>query len=154
MSRINGLLAALALLVVPAGLLAQDSVPSTRHALIREVMQLTRVAEQSLSVMEKAVEGQRAMNPDIPGVFWDRFLVRAKEEIGELLAMLVPVYEEAFSLEDLQGLVAFYRSPVGRRLMAAQPTLVQASMEVGERWGARLGAEVGEEIQNSSATPR
>lgn len=148
MPRISGLLAVLSLLVmVPAGLSAQGGSAPTKKALAREVLQLTRAAEQALTVMEKAVEGQRGMNPEIPGVFWDRFLERAKEQKGELLDMLMPVYEEAFSLEDLQGLVAFYRSPIGRRLIEAQPTLVQASMEVGERWGAQLGGEVGEELQ-------
>jgi hypothetical protein len=109
MPRISGLLAVLSLLVmVPAGLSAQGGSAPTKKALAREVLQLTRAAEQALTVMEKAVEGQRGMNPEIPGVFWDRFLERAKEQKSELLDML---------------------------------------MEVGERWGAQLGGEVGEELQ-------
>jgi hypothetical protein len=125
---------------------AQDPPDPAKATLIREVLVLTQVAEQSLAVMENAVAAQRQVSTDIPEVFWDRFLAKAKTRIGELVERLVPVYAAAFSTDDLQGLITFYRSPVGKRLLEAQPTLVQASMKAGEAWGAELGMEVGREL--------
>ena len=119
---------------------------SAKVRLIREMLEVTQVAEQSLSVMETMASSQREANPNIPPVFWERFIERARERKGELVELLVPVYDTAFSAEDLQTLIAFYRTPAGARLLAAQPQLIRASMEAGEGWGRQLGEEVGREL--------
>jgi uncharacterized protein len=126
---------------------AQAKPDPAKVALIREMLDLTQVVEQSLSVMKRMSESQRAANPNIPAVFWDRFLLRARERSGELLDLLIPVYQEAFTADDLRGLIAFYRTPVGARFLAAQPGLTQAGMEAGERWGMRLGQDVAQELE-------
>jgi hypothetical protein len=53
------------------------------------------------------------------------------------------LYAQKFTNEELNSLLAFYRSPTGRRLKALQPTLVQESTGMGQRWGMRISQEVG-----------
>ncbi len=130
----------------PAPMAAQGEPDPAKVRVIRELLQVTRVAEQALAVMERAVENQRGINREVPAEFWDRFLLRARERSGELLDVLVPAYDQAFTMDDLNGLLAFYRSPLGIRLLDAQPGLVQASMQAGERWGATVGTDVAEEL--------
>lgn len=55
-----------------------------------------------------------------------------------LVDMLLPSYQNLISLEDIQALNNFYQTPAGRRISAAQPQLLQASMVVGQQWGTKL----------------
>jgi hypothetical protein len=55
-----------------------------------------------------------------------------------LVDMLVPVYMRHFSEEDLDAAIAFHESPAGRRFIAAQPLVLQESMQLGEQWGLHL----------------
>jgi hypothetical protein len=44
---------------------------------------------------------------------------------------MVPIYAKAFSMEDIQGLIQFYESPLGRRVVKALPDVVQQSQVAG-----------------------
>src|SRR5215207_2759377 len=82
--------------LLPTAAECQGNPPSdsTRLQLVREVLEVTQVAQQSLSVMENMAQQQRSINPQIPPAFWDLFIKRAHEQIGELVDRLVPVYAE------------------------------------------------------------
>lgn len=115
-------------------------------ALIRQILDATHAADQLLTAMEASVAAQRTGNPQIPAAFWDRFLTRARERRGEFIDSLVPLYSRSFEVAELRGLLQFYRSALGQRLLQIQPELMGQSMQLGQRWGARLGAEVGQEL--------
>ena len=63
------------------------------------------------------------------------------------MAMIVPVYERHFTRKDIQGLIAFYQSPVGRKFVSVQPKLVAESMQIGQRWGQKVAQKVMREIR-------
>ncbi len=115
-------------------------------AVIRQILEVTRAADQVIGVIEASVPAQRASNPRIPAVFWDRFLVQARERRGEFVDSVVPLYSRTFTLAELNALLAFYRSPFGQRLLEVQPVIMQESMQLGQRWGARIGAEIGQQL--------
>jgi hypothetical protein len=99
-----------------------------------------------LGAMETSVPIQRASNPKIPNVFWDRFLAAARERKGEFLDSMIPLYNRTFTEAELKGLLQFYQSPLGQRLLQVQPDLIRESMQLGQRWGSRLGAEIGRQL--------
>lgn len=141
-----GLLALILLLGARVGG-AQQSPDSTKTVLARQILEVMGSADQAILAMERTIAVQRQTTPDVPDRFWDRFLELARERKAELVDLLVPVYTEAFTAQDLQGLLVFYRSPIGRRYIQASPQLIQASMQVGERWGITLGQQVAQEME-------
>ena len=132
----------------PAALvMAQGSPPTAQKAaLIRQILDETGSGEQMLGAMETSVPIQRASNPKIPKVFWDRFLTAARERKGEFLDSMIPLYNRTFTEAELKGLLQFYQSPLGQRLLQVQPDLIRESMQMGQRWGYRLGAEIGRQL--------
>lgn len=113
---------------------------------IRELLAVTRAADQVLAVVEASVPAQRAANPRIPSVFWDRFLVQTRSRRGEFVDSVIPLYARSFDVADLRAMLELYKSPFGQRLLEVQPKLVQESMVIGQRWGARIGAEIGQQL--------
>jgi uncharacterized protein len=129
--------------------LAAQSAPidPQKAAVIGQLLDATQAADQVLNVMEAGLPAMRQATPDVPAVFWDRFVAQARARRHELLAALVPLYARAFELSELEALVQFYRSPLGQRLIDVQPALARESMQVGQSWGARIGAEVGQQLE-------
>jgi len=45
----------------------------------------------------------------------------------------IPVYREAYTQEELKGMIAFYRSPLGRSVAEKKPRVAQRLMEIKQR---------------------
>ncbi len=142
----TALFAGLLLLTAPAAAQVVAPPDSARLALARELVVLTRSTEQALTTMDAMLTSQRTLNPKIPAAFWDRFGKRMHDDKDEFTTMLATVYARHFSLEELRGLLAFNRSALGQRVIALQAQISQESMDAGRAWGARVGAEVGQEL--------
>jgi uncharacterized protein len=130
----------------PAVAQAPAPVDPATAATIRHLLDLTGAAKMSLQTMEAMVPAQRAAMPQVPAAFWDAFLAHARRDLGQLVDSLVPVYAAHFTRAELDQLVTFYESPIGRRLSQVQPLIVQESMQAGQRWGAKIGTAVGDSL--------
>jgi uncharacterized protein len=60
-------------------------------------------------------------------------------EVGNELAKL---YATNFSESDLKAIVAFYKSDVGKKLLARQPAVVNAGLKFAQDWANKLSDEV------------
>lgn len=113
-----------------------------RLAAAHRLLEASGSAELMLTAMKANIPVQRAAMPQVPPAFWTRFEQRLVVEAPAFLDSIAVVYAGAFTLQELQQLIAFYESPIGRRLRAVQPDLVAQSSQIGQRWGARLGASI------------
>jgi hypothetical protein len=147
-SSVRGsLLAALVALAVvtPAHAQQRPTDPATA-ATVRRLLDLTGAAKLALQNMEALLPAQRAANPQIPAAFWDAFLAHARRDIPQLVDSLIPIYAGHFTKAELDHLVRFYESPIGRRLAEQQPLILQESVQVGQRWGSAIGRQVGDSL--------
>lgn len=60
----------------------------------------------------------------------------------ELLNEVARVYAERFSEQELKALVAFYKSPLGRKMAMEEPAIIDESMRRAQTWGDALSGEV------------
>lgn len=119
-----------------------------RLALARRIVELSGAQAMMVQGVEMALPAQRAQNPKIPSEFWDRFASKARSDVDFLADSLAPVYARRFSKSELEQLLAFYESPVGRHVVAEQAAIAQESQKLGMRWGTRLGAAVAMDMAN------
>jgi len=124
----------------------QAAADSQKAVVIRRLLEVTHAADQMTTAIETSLPMQRAANPKIPAVFWDRFLAQARARRGEFVDSLVPLYSQRFELADLKAMLELYQSPFGQRLLQIQPQVMKESMLMGQRWGSRLGAEIGQQL--------
>ncbi len=138
--------------LLPAVARAQGA-PSSRQALALELITLTRVSESIVAGIEANLAAQRMSAPQVPAEFWDLFLTRAKGGADSLARLIAPVYVEAFTEQELRDLLAFYRTPLGQRLIERQPMILTRSSQIGQQWGAALGMAVAQELQARQRPP-
>lgn len=88
-----------------------------------QLMQFSRsmVDSQGLSP-EKAKEAKAAASKSTAAAF------EAIEQI-DWEGMFATVYAEVFTEEEIQGLIDFYKSPVGQKFLDKQPELTTATMQ-------------------------
>ena len=57
--------------------------------------------------------------------------------VDDILNETVPIYARNFSADELKQVTAFYRSPVGAKMLAKMPQLMGEGMQVGQQIVAR-----------------
>ena len=117
----------LALMTVPASA-AQASVGQ-----IRELMGMFGTQRMFQQMNAQMAEMMGKQLPCVPAGFWNGFLDDAATR--DLTDKLVPIYQRHFTEQDVRGLLKFYRSPLGRKLLLEQPSIMTEVMQVGRQWG-------------------
>ncbi len=80
--------------------------------------------------------------------FWDGFQKKWEEKFGSKLAELyVPIYQKYLTLDDLKQIIAFYESPVGKRLSASTPAMMSEGMQIGQKLGMQIVTELRQELE-------
>lgn len=100
------------------------------------LMEATGAGDLSAQMIAQMLPAIQNMVPDAPPAFWDTF--KQELDANELMSMIVPVYQKHLSEEDIQAILAFYRTPAGKKLISVQPAIMQESMMVGQQWGQEV----------------
>lgn len=111
-----------------------------KEAAIRRLMELTQTSKLGDNIQSYITSQVRtgvgsALKADALSKFMDEFnqkLVSAAPASNVTDAM-VPIYASAFSTEDIQGLIQFYESPLGQRVVKNLPAVDQQSQAAGVR---------------------
>lgn len=142
--------AAVALLASPARAAAPDA---ARPAEIRKLLNLTGAGQLGVQMARQMMAQLRPLIPSAPQSFWDEFASKLNPD--DLVEKVIPIYARHLSAKDVKELIAFYESPVGRKLVAVQPQILQESMAAGQEWGremaeglVRTAREKGFEVKN------
>ena len=68
------------------------------------------------------------------------FLVEFDASMPALYDKLVKVYTEVYTKEDIKAMLAFYETPVGKKMTAKAGELAEKSQAAGQEWGMGLQA--------------
>jgi hypothetical protein len=60
---------------------------------------------------------------------------------------MVPVYQKHFTAEDIDGLLKFYRSPLGQKVITEMPSTMAEGMQIGQQWGQQRGQAMIADLQ-------
>jgi hypothetical protein len=84
--------------------------------------------------------------PDFHAGAWDSLGAQMQRHLPALQDSLALLYATRFTVDDLQGLIAFYESPLGRRFVAQHPVLVEESSAMSQRWARSMTDEFAKAI--------
>ena len=118
---------------------ASASIDPAKEADIRALLDLTGSAKLGDQMQSAFLEQARAdLMESLPQNerskrFLDAYIedFRKKFNAQALTELTIPIYDRHLSAEDLQGLLAFYRSPLGERTLKALPLVLQEAREAG-----------------------
>ena len=73
------------------------------------------------------------------GLFVEKF--QSKFKADDLLDLTVTIYDKHLSKEDIDGLSAFYQTPLGRKVLTVLPQLVIESQTAGMKMREQIGQQ-------------
>ena len=114
---------------------------SAKRQAIRRLLAIQQTDSIMLAGMQEGIAGQ-PVDPSLPQGFFDSLRTRAAREINLFVERLVPLYDSLYTAGEIQDLVGFYQSKLGRRLIDTQPRLASAMMTLAQQWGMELAGKV------------
>jgi hypothetical protein len=123
----------------------------TRHALAEELldeMSMKEVVEKSFDAVKKMMPMQikrmkelqeKSDAPSNAGKAADEMLTKVMDMVSKELSWdslkedYIAIYAETFTAEELEGAIAFYKSPVGKAFAQKQPELIEGSMKISQK---------------------
>ncbi|MCG9792728.1 DUF2059 domain-containing protein [Flavobacterium algicola] len=112
----------------------------SKTAAIHELLNLTGSAKMGIQVGQAVMNSMRKSQPDVPEEFWEE---SEKEFNAEnLIELIVPIYDDNYSEAEINGLIAFYKTTLGQKVISTLPIVVSQSMEAGRQWGSQLSFKI------------
>lgn len=139
--RILCLLPLLLALFLPVSATAkgEDTARLDKARTLMELAGAAGLADQALvAVTRQAEELLAHENPgreaEVTALVRDHFLPKARAALPELSRGITGLYAAHFTAAELDQMIGFYKSPVGRKLVSLSPTIIQQSMALGQAW--------------------
>ncbi len=118
---------------------------ATKRAKVQQMFQLLQIEKTIDQVSAQQVGQAKSLIANLVGqqatsseqqkdinAFLDRILAIAHEAVNwqKLEPQYLDLYTQAYSEEEIDGILAFYRSPVGQEMLAKQPELLAKSQAI------------------------
>jgi hypothetical protein len=125
---------------------AGDSVAAEFRADVLKILQRTNSDSLGLSMgtfMAGAfIEQFRQQHPEmpdsVPGIIRDEIGRVLSENIAGMRERIVRTYSRHFSHEEVRGLLAFYQTPLGSKMIREMPLVLQESIADGQEWAQEI----------------
>jgi hypothetical protein len=95
-------------------------------------------------VVEQSKNTLLQMNPNMFKDLTEVADALRKEYAPRLTALrqdIVKIYAARFTEQELKDTLAFYKSPVGKKLLSEEPAFVERSMSAAQDWAVKLNEE-------------
>ncbi|MBP6411705.1 MAG: DUF2059 domain-containing protein [Pseudarcicella sp.] len=73
----------------------------------------------------------------------ENFSKEFEASLPSMYEKMAKVYMEIYTPEDIKGMIAFYESPVGKKMSEKSGELTQKAMKAGQEWGKELQVIMG-----------
>lgn len=143
-------LAAIAVALVAANPDAHAQQPSAASMLIaKQLISVTGATTLFNPLIAGVVEQAKLLYlQQNPGLAKDLNEIAAKmrkdlqPRFSEVTNEIAKLYATHFTEQELKAILAFYRSPAGKKMLTQQPIVVDASMKFAQNWANKLSEQV------------
>jgi uncharacterized protein len=134
---------------------SSSTIDPQKEARIRELMDVTGAKNLGRQLIDAGMEQFRGTvqesQPNNPRAkqFVDAFVARFQKHFdpNSLNEQIIPIYDKYLTAEDVKGLLDYYRSPLGQRMLKAMPEVTRESQGVGFALGQKAAQETMEELK-------
>lgn len=114
----------------------------------KELMSILGSQKSGEQMLEYLITNYKKSYDDIPENFWIEF--RKNFRVDDIANKIIPIYEENYSEEEIDGLLRFYKSPIGQSYLKKMPKVSAEVNEVSQIWAREISAKARQEIEKTS----
>jgi hypothetical protein len=105
-------------------------------------------------VIESAKSQFLPTNPNLAGPLTEVANQLHKEYAprrAEILDLVVKIYAQHFTEQELKDIVAFYKTPAGKKMVAEEPVAIKQSLDAAQEWANQFSDTVLERFRTEMA---
>ena len=130
-----------------------DELNSEKKAAIKELLEVTGAYQLgeilSNAFIQQMTQALKKAKPDVDPKAFNIIEEEVKALIHEelvvkesLLPYMYPIYHKYLTLEETNGLIQFYKTPLGKKAISVMPKMTQEGMKAGQLWGQSMGQKI------------
>lgn len=119
------------------------------EAAVSELLELTGAKKNMQAMIDAMVANYKREIPEFSSDYLES--LRTAFNYDSLLVQIIPVYTRHLTLTDIKGLIAFYKTPLGQKMIRETPGILKECMELGAKWGAGAGQRALEQYKEKQA---
>ena len=113
---------------------------SSKISSIKTLLEVTGSGKLGVQVVQNMFASYKQSLPNVPEEFWNEFMKEVNPEV--LTTMIIPIYDKYYSTEEINKMIEFYQTPLGKKVISTLPQIMQESMQAGQSWGKEVGEKV------------
>jgi uncharacterized protein len=157
------IIAATALLLLPAAQLWADELTAAKKADIKAFVEISGAKNIPMGIAnaetQRMAQGIKKADPKFPDkgfiVIRDNMAAVLNENAAKpdgLYDQMANVYHANFTHEEIKELLKFHQSPTGKKLQDSQSKLGQENMQAAAKWAGSLAPEMDKRITEALKT--
>ena len=104
------------------------------------------ISQQMIQVLKNS---KPDIDPKALDIVNEEIKVLMHEELvvkESLNPFMYPIYHKYLTLEETNGLIRFYKTPLGRKTISVMPKMTQEGMKAGQAWGQSIGVKLQQRV--------
>ncbi len=114
---------------------------------VKQMLMLTGAEQTFATAVDQMIVQMKTLRTEVSSETWDELQTEFKKtSIDDLVSLLSPVYARYLDESDIDGIIAFYQTPIGRKYAQHTPAITQESMIAGQEWGMKIGQKIADRL--------
>lgn len=136
MCKRSGFVAGLVLAMITGQALAA---PPTEQQ-VRKLMDVIGMGRSLSQMNDQVASSMQQALPCVSSNYWKDFIDQSGSQ--EYIGRLVPIYQKHFTAEEVDGMVKFYGSPLGQKVLTEMPLAMAEANQAGLQWTHEHGQQM------------
>lgn len=120
--------------------LSANAQSNSKNEKIKQLLELSGSGKMGIQVMNQMMNSFKSSYSKAKEDFWAEFKKEIKPE--DIENMIIPIYDKYYTEEDVDQLIIFYNSPIGKKMISTMPQVMQESIIAGQAWGKQISEKV------------
>ncbi len=134
-------------LVASMGTASAATQPSEEQ--VRQLMEVVGVGKMLSQMNSQAVTVMQQSLPCVPSSYWQGYMDANGTQ--QFIGRLVPIYQRHFTAEEIDGMLKFYRSPLGQKVITEMPTTMGEANQAGLQWSKERSDQMIAELKQKGS---
>ncbi|MCL1690077.1 hypothetical protein CMU59_09685 [Elizabethkingia anophelis] len=123
----------------------EQTISLAKKEKIKTFLKLTNVLEVANQVMDNMINSYQTYYKQVPAEYWNE-LKKETANTKDFEELLIPIYSKYYTENELDDIIAFYKTSTGQKVIKTMPDMTKESMQAGQVWGMKLGQKVMKKI--------
>lgn len=114
-------------------MVAQAQEDKAYEAAMTKMLEVSKSMDAMKQLAPQIIAMTKQQVPNAPQEFWNELEKTMVGMYDEIIKAMIPVYHKYLSLEDIQGIIKFYETPVGKKLADSNTKIAAEAMPIAQK---------------------